>query len=368
MMISPHKIIMCIADAPGPAEFLAPVIELLTKDAHVIIIAVGTAMNILKPLGAIACDDEMQAGNIFAQIKPDMLVSAISSLTNGPYVNNRFIKLAHENKIPIISLQDIWGNHRMAQNKEITSSVNAVCVPDEFAGSLWKEDGFQGKIFVTGNPAFDRFATLDVPAERNRLREQLHINQSDHVIVYAGQGTPLHIEADKKTFAYVTQAIRELAIDMPIKLIARHHPRAIETAYYNEYSHGIETIDTSSFAFADDILPSTDVVVAMFSTSLLHACCLRIPAISVLLPEQGRASLKKIGLDDFPSNVMGATAGVYDKNPAVLAQTFEKVFTDSSFCSRMRERQEKNFPLDGGSANRVAKIIKKIMRNEMPPE
>lgn len=356
-----HKTILCIADAPGPAEFLAPVVPLFTKDAEVII-AVGTAMSILKPFGAIACDDEVQVDDIFAQIKPNVLVSAISSLTSGPYVNNRFIKLAREGNIPVISLQDIWGNHRMAQNKEIISLITAVCAPDEFAGSLWKEDGFNGEIFVTGNPAFDRFAMLDVAKERNRLRAQLHIDNNDRVICYAGQGTPYHIEADKKTFAYVTEAIRGLARNIPIKLIARHHPRAVETEYYKEYSHGIETIDTSSFAFTDEILSAVDVVVSICSTNLIHACFLRIPAVSVLLPEQGRALLKEIGLDDFSPNSMGASMGVYDQDPAVLQRMLEAIFTNESLRDRMRKSQEKNFPLNGGAAERVVKVIQKFMR------
>lgn len=358
-MTSSQKTILCIADAPGPAESLAPVIPLLRKDAQVVIVAVGTAMKILQPLGAIACDDESSVDELFNKIKPNILLSAISSLNYGPYVNNRFITIAREHAIPIISLQDYWGNHRASQNKEIISRISAVCVPDEYAASLWKDDGFSGEIFVTGNPAFDRFASIDVAKERSRLRAQLHINDSDRVILYAGQGTPHHIEADKKTFAYVTEAIRLLNEDMPVTLIARPHPRAVETEYYKEYSHGIETIDTSVFALSDEILPAADIIVAMASTSLLHACFLRIPAVSVLLPEQGRALLKEIGLDDFPPNVMGATAAIYDENPEALRQMFEAIFTDESLRNRIRVAQEKNFLLGGGSAWRVARAVKK---------
>lgn len=358
-MTSSKKTILCIADAPGPAESLAPVIPFFVKNAEVVIIAVGTAMKILQPLGAIACDDESAVDELFNKIKPDILFSAISSLNCGPYVNNIFIKIAHEQAIPIISLQDIWGNHRASQNKKIIPRISAVCVLDEFAASLWKEDGFSGEIFVTGNPAFDHFANIDVVKERNRLRKQLRINDGDRVILYAGQGTPHHIEADKKTFAYVAQAIRLLNEHMPVTLIARPHPRAVETEYYKEYSHGFETIDTSIFAFSDEILPAADVIVAMCSTSLLHACFLRIPAISVLLPEQGRALLKEIGLDDFPPNVMGATAAIYDENPEALRQMLEAIFTDESLRNRIRGAQEKNFLLGESSAWRVARAVKK---------
>jgi len=355
------KIILCIADAPGPAEMLAPVIPMLKKDFEVHVVAVGTAMNILQSLGAIACEDELLVDNAYKEIKPDILVSAISSLTNGPYINNAFVRIAHGNNIPVISLQDIWGNHRCLQNKDVMSHINAVCVLDEFAALLWKQDGFNGEVFVTGSPAFDRFAILDVTKERNRLRQELNFDEKDRIILFAGQGTPHHIEKDKKTFAYVCEAIRILRQNMSIKLIARHHPRAVETAYYDEYGHDIEMIDTSVFKLADEIVPVADVVISMSSTLLLHACFMRIPAVSVLLPEQGMALLKQIGFDDFPPNVMGASVGVYEDDPMVLKNILEKFFIDELFCNRMRMAQEKNFLIDGNAAERVTEVIKKFL-------
>ncbi len=356
-----RKIILCIADAPGPAEFLAPVIPLLKGDGDVHVIAVASAKSVLKQMGAVECNDESYAGVLFETIKPGLVVLAISSLTNGPYVNNKIVQLAYDNNTPVICLQDTWGNQRWPQNKDVMSRINAVCVLDEFAASLWRKDGFMKDIFVTGSPAFDRFAAIDVSKERTRVRAELGIGESERVILYAGQGTPHHIEQDKKTFSYVADAIRALNEKMPITLIARHHPRAVETEYYKEYSHGIKTIDTSAFEFADEILPAADVIIAMSSTSLLHACFLRIPGVSVLLSDQGKALLKQIGLDDFPPNVMGATVGVYDEDMDVLTQTLEGIFTDELLRYRMRKAQEKNFPLDGGSAGKVAAVARKFL-------
>ena len=351
--------ILCIADAPGPAEFLAPVIPLLSKDNDVKIVAVGTAMSVLGPLGAIRCDDESAVADVFANIKPDLLVSAISSLTHGPYVNNAFLQISRERNVPVICLQDIWGNHRMPQNNGIMSRINAVCVLDDYAASLWREDGFVKDIFITGNPAFDQFEALDVKKEKMRLRAQLQLDDLDQVILFAGQGTPQHIEADKKTFAFITEAIRGLSATIPVKLIARYHPRAIETGYYEEYAYGIEMIDTSALhvEFSDEILPAADVIIGMFSTNLIHACYVRIPGVSVLLPEWGRATLDNIGLDDFPPNIMRATAGVYGNDPAELTGIFTKIFSDESFRGRMRKAQEDNFPLDAKATERAKNAI-----------
>ena len=355
------KKILCIADAPGPAESLAPVIPLLVVNADVHVVAVDTAMHILKSYGALECGDEAKVEQLFKDIRPDVMVSAMSSLTHGPYVNGAFIKLAHQHNIPVISLQDYWGNHRWSHNKEIIPMLAAVCVPDDFAASLWKEDGYVGEIFVTGNPAFDRFADMDAGHERERLRKQLHLDPKDHVILFTGQGTPKHVKADKRTFACVTEAIRLFAKDTSIKLIIRHHPRATEINYYQEYAHGIDIVDTSFAKFSDEILPAADIIVSMFSTNLIHACYLRIPGVSVLLPEWGKATLGQVGLNDFPPNLMGATVGVYNDDPLELQNIFRKIFSDKSFRASMREAQEKNFPLDAKAAQRVAAIIKKFI-------
>ena len=364
--------ILCIADAPGPAEFLAPVIPFLTGDFDVRVVAVDTAMSVLKSFDPIECNDETLVKELFKEIKPDLLVSGISSLTHGPYVNNAFVEIAYEHKVPIISLQDYWANHRALQNKKIISRAAAVCVPDEFAASLWKEDGFNGKIFITGNPAFDRFLDRDVKKEREHLREQLHLGEKDRVILFAGQGTPMHIESDKTTFAFLCEAIRGFSRgflpllrfqrDMAhIKIIARPHPRAQETSYYQGSAHGIDSINTSFAQFSEDVLPLADVAVSMFSTNLIHACYLRIPAISVLLPMQGRAILQRVGLDDFPPNVSGATVGIYQDDPTLLRDVFEKIFTDNIYRQKITDAQKKYFPLAEGAAQRVAEMIMRYL-------
>ena len=353
-----RKKILCIADAPGPVEFLAPVIPLFVRTHEVAVVGVQTAMHVLASNGAIECNDEMLVEDVYEKICPDLLISAISSLTHGPYVNNKFIEIAYRHHIPVISLQDYWGNHRAPHNRNIIKYLTGVCVPDDFAASLWREDEYKGDIMVTGNPGFDHFAAMDVEKERRRIRDQLHFKLEDRVILFAGQGTPKHIESDKITFAFVAEAIRMLAAAMPVKLIIRPHPRAIETAYYGEYARGIDVVDTSFSEFSDNVLPAADVVVSMGSTNLVHACYLRIPGVSVLLPEQGMMIFKNIGLDDFPPNILGATVGVYEENPEILQRVLQKIFSDGSFVAEMRAAQEKNFVRDAGSAQRVFDAIR----------
>jgi len=340
---------------------LAPVIPFLRGYAEVAIIAVGTACDILKPFGVMRCDDESQATDLFDTIKPDLFVSAISSLTHGPYVNRAYIDAACAAGIPVVCLQDIWGNHRMPQNRGIISKLNAVCALDDYAASLWREDGFTGDIIITGNPAFAGCILRDVKKERKDLRAILRIDENDHVILFAGQGTPQHHDADKATFRFVADAIRLLLPDLPITLIARAHPRTVETAYYHGYSRDIKILDTSQYEFADMILPAVDGVIAMFSTLLVQACFMRIPAISVLLPQQGRVSLQDVGLNDFPPNRMGASIGIYDEESSVLADVIKHIFYDKEYRARVQSAQEKKFISDGKEGAWVVQTIIKYL-------
>lgn len=349
--------ILCVADAPGPAEFLLPVIPLISRENTVTVIAVGRAADVLAELNPIICASVAEAEKIYSEIKPDLLVAAISSLIEiGPYVNNALITLAHQENIPIICLQDFWANHRWPSNKKMLPYYKAVCVLDEFSRNLWLEDNFKGEIHVTGSPAFDKFADVDVASERAKLRNKFNLAPENKVIFYVGQGVPRHVETDKKTFSFVVDALRTLG-DPNIKLVARPHPRATETGYYREIGRGIDMLDTNSIPFTENILPLGDVVVSITATNLIHCCLLRIPAVSVLLPKTGMKVIKDIGLADFPPNTTGATVGVYKESPQELADILRRIFNDESYRRELRQNQEKHFPLDRRSAQRVARVV-----------
>jgi len=52
---------------------------------------------------------------------------------------------------------------------------------------------------------------------------------------------------------------------------------------------------------------------------------------------------------------------VYDEDAAVLTEICSRIFTDQILRDNVRHAQEKNFPLDGGSAERVRAEIRKFI-------
>lgn len=327
--------------------------------------AVGKAVEVLAGVRPSECRDAPAAAELYTRSRPKLLVAAISSLVEGPFVNNALIELARRDGVPVICLQDFWANHRHPSNKKMLPYYAAACVIDEFAAKLWREDGFSGAIHVTGNPAFDRFARVDVGRERARLRREFGLPSDRRVVVYLGEGTRGRTEAaDRKTFAFVAEALRRMAGE--VTLIARPHPRAANTDYYRELSAGIDTLDTSAIAFSEGVLPMADVAVSMLSTGLVHACLLRIPAVSVLLPNAGRLLLRDLGIGDFPPNTTGATLSIYRRDAAELIALINRVFTEAYFRAEVQRRQETNFRTGDQAAERVATVVAGFLEGNEP--
>lgn len=344
-----QKILIAV-DAPGPAEFIEPVLPLLTnwnKQQVIwkIIVVKESPAKILASYNPLRCDTEIEAEKIYKEFNPDILLVATSSLEFGPFVIKKLTEFAHADRKQIICFQDFWGNHRHPQNRDLLKYWQAVIAPDELAQKLLLENGYQNKIIITGNPAFDKFKSIDVPAERKRLRELFQIPEDAFVILYAGTGTPQSWEADEITFKFLAQAVCEFKKSNPeTSLIAHAHPRDEKPNRYQELAPDLRLVDSAKAELADNILPIANAVIAMYSTSLIHACYLRIPAVSILLPDAGMRRVAEIKLADFPPNQVGAAIGVYEPEIGKFVRILEKIKTDLYFQSEIRSNQEKYFP------------------------
>ncbi|MBI2056280.1 MAG: CDP-glycerol glycerophosphotransferase family protein [Candidatus Sungbacteria bacterium] len=347
------KKLLIVADSPGSAEFIAPVIPLLQKKTKIVVVTVNTSTEapytILKKYKPLRCDHEKDAEALFRKIKPDILLAGTSSLIPGPFVNNCFIRLMHREQKPVLVFQDYWANHRWPQNKETLHLWNAVFVPDELAKKFLQEDAFSGNIITTGNPAFDKFTTANPAAIRNALRKELNIRGYEFVILYAGTGTPQAWQEDEATFRFLANALQEFFANTPnIVFIPRSHPRDEEKNRYQKLAPRLRMYNPDhgkNIYSTDNLLLMADCIISMYSTALLHACFLKIPAISILLPDAGRARLRKINLDNFPPNTVGATIGVYKESTKDLVAAFDAVKNDPHYRQKITNAQTQFFSL-----------------------
>ncbi len=356
------KKILIAVDAPGPAEFIAPVIPLLKKFAKIKIAVVKESpARVLAEFKPERCDDVTAADKIYREFQPEMLLLAMSSLVTGPYVASRFTDLAAEESRPIICFQDLWANHRWPMNFKMMPKWNTLLTLDELAKTLILQDNFPGRVHITGNPAFDKFRDENVSAERAKLRKKFGVGPEDFIIVYCGAGTPGGWREDEITFQFLAKALTEFQNENPeSRLIARPHPRDEEPGRYQRLAPHLNYLDTSSVAFSDELLPIADVVVGMYATNLIHACYLRIPGISILLPDAGRKRLaENLLLPDFPPNQMGATIGIYKEKTDDINKELRKIMNKDASLSAMKAAQGRFFAFDKKSATqRVADVIR----------
>ena len=145
------------------------------------------------------------------------------------------------------------------------------------------------------------------------------------------------------------------------RVVIHPHPRDEDPGRYARMAPRLSLIDPSKIKVADRLLPIADVVVSMYSTTLLHACSLRIPAVSILLRQGGRSRLRSIGLNDFPPNQTGASIGIYEPRGKMLIETLRKIKEDKRYRERIRGCQRKNFPAVRGTARDAVLAIRRFL-------
>lgn len=364
--------ILIVVDAPGPAEFIFPVMPLLQKNNGILLVTVDqptqAAHKILQKYNPTSCSSEEEAEPIYQKFNPDILLVGMSSLVLGPYVNKKFAELAHADGKKIISFQDFWANHRWPMNWQMLKFCNAVLTPDEMAKNFLEQDGYEGKIIITGNPAFDKFSDINVAAERKKLRQKFNLSEKDFVILHSGTGTPQSWQEDEVTFKFLAEVIRNFRnssipqlFNSKLIIISRPHPRDEQPNRYQKLAPDLNLLDVSSFGLTEEILPIADVVIAMYATNLIHSCYLRIPAISILLPNGGKKRLEKISLTDFPPNAVRATIGIYHQSTKELKEVLIKIINNQDYRDEIRKNQEKFFPVS--QEQHAQKIVKAININ-----
>ena len=102
-----------------------------------------------------------------------------------------------------------------------------------------------------------------------------------------------------------------------------------------------------------------DVTVAMFSTALMNAAGLRLPAISVMFPgwSMEEAYMKDTGglMDRYPLAELECV--LEPATPRELAMDLARVFDGTAST---RAAQERWVNIDGGNARRIAEFVSSL--------
>lgn len=296
-------------------------------------------------------------------------LSAISAISKGPVaaVVSSMCSTAGQDLArffkglcPIITIQDQWtaGLHDVWADPK--HRPDYVLVNDEldkaFVLRAWP--GFDvNRVSVTGYPALDKYANLDVQDAKTRVKNTLSLSDDKPVILFAGQWW--------QTGHAITELVRALnELGRNIYLIARPHPAMKDNTpdevplwerALAEFRSG--TLVDSSFCGISDVIAASDLVLSMYSTTLNEAAILRLPNIAILYPDHGlKVYIEVAKSDDYPMVSLGCTAkaGNYEELRGLIR-------TALTSDLGLRPAQERTFQLDGKNAQRAADFISSLI-------
>ena len=333
--------ILVLVDSPGTADMIRPVWPLLSRHSDCRLVAAHqSAAKILIQCQPTYCVDLITAQTIYENIKPDLIVTGVSSLSKEPNVINELTKRAVISGRPTIALQDYWGNHRSPHNRPMLAYWQKILVPDAWARDYLLIDNYQGKVVIVGQPGWERCLTVNLVQERSKFRAAAGLNSDNFTLLWPGSAAPNFEETDESSFRFLLETLT--LIKPTPSLIARPHPRDEDLSRYERLAQEFNIIlrQPPPALATDELLPIADVVIATYSTSLVHAALMQIPAVSLMLPEAGLKKMQTINLSDFPLNQIAAAIGVYENNVNFLAEVLIKLRDETAYRQALAIKQK----------------------------
>ncbi|MDO8505872.1 MAG: CDP-glycerol glycerophosphotransferase family protein [bacterium] len=356
-----QKQVLIIARDPSGGDALAPVMTQLQQEPSIDmqIIADGRAEEIFRARLSIKEVSPTAQGLKTFDVaeKPNLLLICPSE---EPGIEMSAIGTYHE--VPSV-LIDVYYGDSLRLLKKIEERgfpmPAAICTLDDEAKRIIVETypALAERIYITGLPSFDRFASEDTQSIAEKTRTELGIAPHEKVVVFMGT-----INITKGTSVELVRAVvaEFKKIPTPFSFIFRKHPR--DNTPYEAYRSiieevGIRWIDTDQYD-TRAIGAAADMVLTTTSTEGIRAIYRRKPSIHI---NDVRYQELYPGITlPLPPVKLGASAGTEDV--AALPGLMEPLFDSQSTAYRdMRHSMESHYPCDGKNAQRVVDVIKGVL-------
>jgi hypothetical protein len=215
----------------------------------------------------------------FEQQRPAVVVA-----TSAPRSERAALEAARDLGIPSVCVVDLFAPFEIEWCAS-PDYASKICVLDGTVAQRFLSQGVPAdRVVVTGNPAFDRLARLDVNQLRSDTRRAMGIKDGEWVVSWMSQPEPAHhpfSEAagdptlPEQIERYLVAGLR----DRPeVNLVLRHHPsedRRKELdggrVRYSDVTHPL-----------DELLCASDCVLTCSSTVGLEAALLGIPVVQCM--------------------------------------------------------------------------------------
>jgi hypothetical protein len=354
------KNVLIFSRDPGSAQALIPVVKELVKRENISINVVsdGRAKELFERSFSNALDvtpaDTTLGLSSFPT--PDLMLTDTSASERGLEMQG----IALFPDVPLVLVEDYYATaspylRRLHENRATLPKPRRICVMDEAAKKIIEErfPDIGGRIVVTGQPAFDRFAQEQVETIRTSTRERLGLTKEDTLITYMGVASGIKEEMIK-----TMEQIKKGGGNS--YFIFRRHPRDNTTdAEYRKCIEdaGVRTLDVAGDLTTDQISAASDLIMTNWSTEGIHAAYRRIPTLYVNDADV-RQPPNEIPYP-LPQVTLGAGKAVYKLDE--LGDALGQLLSSTEEKETMLSNMEAHYKTDGKNALRVLEVIDELI-------
>lgn len=319
--------IIFAAQNPGGFDAIAPIIKNLQKNSNfgLMVFLKNQSRDFAKKEGIKYID----ANNLsFEEIKknikessPNLIFTATSAESS---IEKEIIKIANIKKIPTISIVDYWGNYKKRFGEKLEYLPDYILVIDEKMKKGMRIEGIpENRIFITGNPHFDRFSDNKILPEDKNL------------IVFYSQPFSEQSNKDFNEIKIFDDVIKVLEKIYPKKeIIVKFHPKEENHSKFNETIKSTKLkIKIEEKLKADDLSKKAGLIIGINSMALFDAVLMQKKVLSYQ-PNQKKEK------DTLISNIYSWSVPVY-KNPDLLPE-LKNIYTKSLPKKELLEKYTKN--------------------------
>ncbi len=301
---------------------------------------------------------DLDVEKVLSDLKPDLVITGLASPIN---LGEKFGLAANKAGIKLMFVEDLWGVH-----KRSTAIPDFICTVDSFGERKIFETYRQRekdptrslpRVYVTGSPAMDKL---------EHLKPNPMIGE-----MFAGIPKILVCGQDESTGPMMEGLVEALeGLNRQYVLFYSFHPKwmkdpskvAFSWKWKNSLAsvnNGLATPVPSMFKSAEEIMPSVDVVVSIYSTTLCSAAVLGKIAVS-WNSEIGKERMKEslAGETVFPLVQLGGAIEVEIPHDFFARVPFDP---QDSFYKECAAKAKASLPSDFKNTERVvAAILKEL--------
>ena len=255
--------------------------------------------------------------------------------------------------IPVFVVEDFPGNYRPSPEEPLAG----LFVEDDSMVEFHRSRGVApSKIFITGNPRYDRLQNIDREYEWLSTRKSLGLGD-EPTILWAGQ-------PDGENSYFTLKRLLDNYPQNGPTILFRAHPR--DQAYHEgKYlplmtESPIKILDVSDWPDDLPLCCASDLVITQFSSVAVEASYLGVPALFVLFEDLGQRFFKELKGYDWPIWCIEDCVFVIE-NTEEIGQVITSAITDDETRCRTMGNFQRRFGLRRNSARLIANHIKAIL-------